>query len=103
MTNQLNARAAGLTGMAGSVLFTYHFIAINPLLNRFGSPFSRRSVAAIKRLFLGKGKGPLPLLLAVLKMLWLLPGLLIWSSAQDFKVPGPGNSPHAPGADLKSH
>jgi hypothetical protein len=40
MKNQSKARVAGLTGMAGAMLFTFYFIGINPFLNLFSTPFS---------------------------------------------------------------
>lgn len=39
-----------MTDMVGGVLFTFFLIAIHSLLNLLSSPFSRRSVAAIKML-----------------------------------------------------
>jgi hypothetical protein len=97
MTNQSMARAAELTGMAGGVLFTFYFIAINPLLNRLGKPFLQRLVAAIKRLNACAASA------RRLIDVWLLPGYLIRSGSQDCKSPEAGSPLQTLSAGLKSH
>lgn len=47
MKNQSKARLAGLTGMAGAMLFAFYFISINSLFNLFSTPFSSGSITPI--------------------------------------------------------
>src|SRR4030095_11782931 len=48
MTNTSRARLAGLTCVAGGLLFTFYFIGINPLLSLIDSSFEPSAVAALK-------------------------------------------------------